>query len=80
MTFTKGRASSRNFNSYRMMRASDMPRIDVQIVQTGGPLGGVGEPGVPPVAPAVANALARLTGQRIRSLPMFPAAAAMGDD
>ncbi len=63
-----------------MMRASDMPRIDVQIVQTGGPLGGAGEPGVPPVAPAVANALARLTGQRIRTLPMFPAAATMGDD
>lgn len=80
MTFSKGRANSRNFNGYRMMRASDMPRIDVQIVQTGGPLGGVGEPGVPPVAPAVANALARLTGQRIRSLPMFPAAATMGDD
>ncbi len=79
MTFTGGRANSRNFNGYRMMRASDMPRIDVQIVPSAGPLGGVGEPGVPPVAPAVANALARLTGQRIRTLPMFPAAATMGD-
>ena len=66
----------RNFNTYRMLRMREMPQIDVQIINSGGPLGGVGEPGVPPIAPAVANAFARLTGQRLRSLPLVPQAAA----
>ena len=77
--FTAGRSNVRNFNRYRMLRMREMPRVDVQVIQSGAPIGGVGEPGVPPVAPAVANALARLTGQRIRTLPMFPAAATMGE-
>ena len=57
---------------------NEAPDIAVQILQSGAPLGGVGEPGVPPIAPAVANAYARLTGQRVRSLPFFPGAT-MGD-
>ena len=55
-----------------------MPGIAVQIIQSGAPLGGVGEPGVPPVAPAIANAYARLTGQRVRTLPFFPGARSQG--
>jgi isoquinoline 1-oxidoreductase beta subunit len=57
----------------------DTPQIDVKVIASGGFIGGVGEPGVPPVAPAVANAYARLTGKRIRSLPMFPNAGGGGD-
>jgi len=70
VTFTNGRASARNFNNYRMMRMRDMPQIDVQIITSGAPLGGVGEAGVPPIAPAIANAYATLTGQRLRTLPL----------
>lgn len=77
--FTKGVSSVRNFSNYRMARIKDMPQISVTIVNSGGALGGVGEPGVPPVAPAIANAYAKLTGTRIRTLPMFPAEATMGD-
>jgi len=73
MTFSKGTPSPRNFDGYRMARMRDAPRIDVQVIASGGFVGGVGEPGVPPIAPALANAWARLTGQRLRSLPMFPA-------
>ncbi len=70
VTFANGTASARNFNNYRMMRMSDMPQIDVRIIESGAPMGGVGEVGVPPIAPAIANAYARLTGQRLRTLPL----------
>jgi len=74
VTFKGGSAGARNFSNYRVLRMRESPNITVQIVQSGAPLGGVGEPGVPPVAPAVANAYARLTGQRVRTLPFFPGA------
>jgi len=74
VTFKGGKASARNFSNYRMLRMREMPRIDVQVIQSGAAIGGTGEPGVPPVAPALANAYARLTGQRVRSLPFFPGA------
>ena len=72
-TFVNGVAQSTNYNRYRPVRLSEMPQIDVQILQGGG-VGGVGEPGVPCVAPAIANACARLKGEaaRKRSLPFFP--------
>jgi isoquinoline 1-oxidoreductase beta subunit len=73
-TFTAGKANQQNFNAYRVMRMSEMPQVTVQIVASSEPPGGVGEPGVPPLAPALANAYARLTGTRIRSLPFFPGA------
>jgi isoquinoline 1-oxidoreductase beta subunit len=66
-----GKAQISNFDNYRMMRMSDMPVINVQIINGGGSLGGAGEISVPPVAPAVASALARLKGARIRSLPIL---------
>jgi len=72
MTFTAGKANVRNFNNYRMMRLRDMPVVDVTILPSSAPVGGVGEPAVPPTAPALANAYAKLTGTRIATLPMFP--------
>ncbi len=74
MSFTQGQASPDNFDRYRMMRMRDMPVIAVQVMASTAAPGGVGEPGVPPIAPAVANAWARPTGTRVRSLPMLEAA------
>lgn len=70
MTFTGGRVSPRNFNASKMMRLRDMPVVTVQVIEGGSPIGGVGEPGVPPIAPAIANAYAALTGTRLRTLPL----------
>ena len=73
-TFTAGRANQLNFRNNRVMRQSEMPQVTVQIVASTNAPSGIGEPGVPPLAPALANAYARLTGTRIRTLPFFPEA------
>ncbi len=78
VTFTAGKAKQRNFSNYRMIRLGEMPEISVQVVQSGVKPSGTGEPAVPPIAPAIANALSRLTKTRIRTLPLFPGAT-MGD-
>ncbi|NDV89416.1 molybdopterin-dependent oxidoreductase [Aurantimonas aggregata] len=75
VTFANGRAQQDNFDSYLVPRMEGAPkRIDVHLVTPGNaydrPLGGVGEPGLPPVAPAIANAVFAATGQRIRRLPI----------
>jgi isoquinoline 1-oxidoreductase beta subunit len=70
ITIEKGRVKQGNFNDYPMLRMAEMPEIQVHIVQNHEEPGGVGEPGVPPIAPAVANALFALTGKRIRRLPI----------
>ena len=59
-----------NFHDYPVLRINEMPKIDVHIVTSTEKPTGVGEPGVPPIAPAVANALAAATGQRVRNLPL----------
>ena len=64
-----GRATQRNFDTYRSLRIHEMPKIEVHIVASTAAPTGVGEPGVPPLAPAVANAVARLGGPRVRRLP-----------
>ena len=74
VTFNAGKPNVTNFNNYRMLRMSEMPVVTVQIINSGGPIGGVGETGVPCVAPAVANAYAKLTGTRVRTLPFYPGA------
>ena len=65
-----GRAAQRNFDTYRSLRIHEMPKIEVHIVPSDAKPTGVGEPGVPPLAPAVANAIARLGGPRVRRLPL----------
>lgn len=70
MTFRQGTPDHRNFDTYRMIKMSEAPRIDTFIIESGAAMGGIGEPGLPPIAPAVANALAKLNGTRLRSMPL----------
>ena len=78
MTFAAGVAAQKNFSNYRMMRPGEMPQITVQVIPSTNAPSGIGEPGVPPIAPALANAFFKLTGKRVRNLPFFPGAR-MGD-
>ena len=71
LTYANGRAVQKNLNDYKVLRMNAAPReIRVHLTHSGGPIGGVGEPGVPPVAPALANAIFAATGKRIRSIPV----------
>lgn len=70
ITLEKGRVTQTNFNSYPLLSPDRMPDVHVEIINSGKELGGIGEPGTPPIAPAVCNALFTLTGKRIRSLPL----------
>jgi isoquinoline 1-oxidoreductase subunit beta len=70
ITIEKGRAKQGNFHDYPLLRMGEMPEVSVHIVESRAEPGGVGEPGVPPIAPAVANALFALAGKRIRRLPI----------
>jgi len=71
ITISNGRVNQSNFNDYEVLRMNDAPpSIEVHIVRNQERPGGIGEPGVPPVAPAVANAIFAATGKRIRRLPI----------
>jgi isoquinoline 1-oxidoreductase beta subunit len=70
--FAKGGVQSANFNDYKIMTMSKTPQIEVHIVRSTEKMGGIGEPGVPPLAPAVANAVFAATGARVRRLPLTP--------
>ena len=70
ITIDKGRVQQANFDTYDMLRIDEMPAIEVHIVPSTQEPGGIGEASVPPIAPAVANALFAATGKRIRSLPI----------
>jgi len=65
-----GKPRARNFDLYPILAPARMARVHVRVVESGEKMGGIGEPPLPAVAPAVANAVATLTGQRVRSLPM----------
>jgi isoquinoline 1-oxidoreductase subunit beta len=69
ITLDKGKVVEGNFDGYDVLRLNEMPQVDVHIVTSNARPTGVGEPGVPPIGPAVANALYRLTKKRIRLLP-----------
>jgi isoquinoline 1-oxidoreductase subunit beta len=70
VTIADGRVVQSNFNDLPMPKLADSPSISVEFVRSGAALGGLGEPGVPPVAPAIANAVFAVTGKRVRSLPV----------
>jgi isoquinoline 1-oxidoreductase beta subunit len=70
ITLKDGVVEQSNYHEYPMLRINEMPAIDVHIVASTDKPTGVGEPGVPVIAPAVANALAAATGKRLRVLPL----------
>jgi isoquinoline 1-oxidoreductase beta subunit len=70
ITIERGGVVQSNFPDYKMVRLRDCPRIDVVLLDSDGPYGGGGEPGVPPLAPALTNAVFAATGRRLRSLPL----------
>jgi len=70
ITIENGRVQQGNFDDYEMLRIADMPAVETVLVPSGGFWGGGGEPGVPPLAPALCNAIFAATGKRIRSLPL----------
>jgi isoquinoline 1-oxidoreductase beta subunit len=71
ITFKDGRIEQGNFHEYPVVRMNQMPAVEVQILNTGNPRpSGIGEPGVPPIAPALANALATIDGKPLRTLPL----------
>ena len=70
ITIDKGQVQQSNFHNYMPLRMNECPAIDIDIIASTDAPGGVGEPGVPPIAPAVANAVFVATGQRLRSLPL----------
>jgi isoquinoline 1-oxidoreductase beta subunit len=70
VTLNDGVVDQANFGDYEVLRFSEMPKVEVHIVPSSAPPTGIGEPGTPPIGPAVANAVAALTGQRIRELPL----------
>ena len=70
ITVDKGRVQQSNFHDYPMLRINEMPEVAVHILDSGNKAGGLGEPGVPSVAPAVCNAIFAATGRRIRTLPI----------
>jgi isoquinoline 1-oxidoreductase subunit beta len=70
ITIKNGATEQSNFDTYRMLRMDGVPEVETVIVPSGGFWGGVGEPPVPPLAPALCNAIFAATGKRIRSLPL----------
>ena len=70
ITYASGMAQQSNFHDYPIMRINEAPEMDIHIVNSGEVPGGVGEPGLPPVAPALANAIFAATGKRLRKLPI----------
>lgn len=68
--YKDGLRAARNFDGYPILTPDRMPRVHVRIVESGAPMGGIGEPGLPAVPPAVANAVSRLVGKRLRKMPL----------
>ncbi|MFI5155473.1 MAG: molybdopterin cofactor-binding domain-containing protein, partial [Chitinophagales bacterium] len=69
LTIAKGKVVEQNFNDYRMLQMDECPEIEVFVMKNNYPPEGGGEAGLPPVAPALTNAIFNLTGKRIRELP-----------
>jgi isoquinoline 1-oxidoreductase subunit beta len=76
VTLDKGAVQQSNFGDYPLLKLADAPLVhDINFIESGAIMGGIGEPGVPPAAPALANALFAVTGKRIRQLPILAQAA-----
>jgi len=69
LTYADGAAEQANFDTFRSMRLNECPEIVVRGLETAGKIRGIGEPPVPPAAPALANAIFAATGQRLREMP-----------
>ena len=70
ITITDGKVDQTNFHNYNSIRMNQSPNFEVAILENGSKIKGVGEPGTPPAAPALSNAIFALTGKRIRKLPL----------
>lgn len=71
VSIENGRVKEGNFHDHPVLRLPEMPRVETHLVPGGAPIGGVGEPGTPPIAPALANAMYKLTKKRVRALPLL---------
>jgi isoquinoline 1-oxidoreductase beta subunit len=69
ITFRGGRVEQSNFHDYVVQRINEVPVVETHIIDSGAKMGGMGEPGTPPLAPAVSNAILAATGRRLRKLP-----------
>lgn len=76
ITLEKGAVQQSNFSDYPVLKLADAPAVDVHFINSGHDMGGLGEPGLPPAAPALANALFAVTGKRVRQLPILAQAKA----
>jgi isoquinoline 1-oxidoreductase subunit beta len=74
ITIERGAVVQTNFSTYSLLTLAETPHIEVHFIESDAPWGGLGEPGLPPVAPALANALFAATGRRARELPLVAAA------
>jgi isoquinoline 1-oxidoreductase subunit beta len=72
ITIERGRVAQSNFSDYPMLTLEECPTIEVHLAPSGDPVGGIGEPGLPPAAPALANAIFAATGKPVRRLPVAP--------
>ena len=70
ITFEEGRAQQSNFHQYPILRMAKAPEVEVHLIQSQNRPTGLGEPSFPPLAPAVTNAIAAITGERVRTLPL----------
>jgi len=71
ITLTGGAVDQNSFTDYPILKMADAPAVDAHFIESDAPVGGLGEPGLPPVGPALANALFSITGKRVRSLPIL---------
>ena len=71
ISISSGKVAQTNFDDFQLLRLDETPQIDIHLVVNAHPPGGVGEPPVPPIAPAVANAVFTATGKHFRSLPIL---------
>jgi isoquinoline 1-oxidoreductase beta subunit len=78
ITIEKGRIMQSNFHDYQMLNLAQTPAIECELIESGAKIGGVGESGVPPLAPALCNAIFNATGERLRSLPLSRHGYALG--